>query len=118
MTAAQYKTKFDTAQTNATNKAGTIDAFGGGADRSLLWSTVAATWGFLYIERSRFAKQGFTPSAAAEAYATQAEQRLASAEANSNTTIPVGLAYASIASNAAFLFAEQVRVDHTTPGEL
>jgi hypothetical protein len=117
-TAATYLSKYNTAQSTAITKAGQTVAFGGGPDVSLAWSAMAATWGFLYIERSRLTACGFTPSAAAEAYATEAEAKLASAQTKIPSEIPVSLAYTQIASNAAFMFAEQTRVEHTTVGEL
>lgn len=75
-------------------------------------------WGLLYIERSRLTACGFTPSAAAEAYATEAEVKLATAAAKIPSEIATSLAYSQIAGNAAYMFAEQTRVDNTTPGPL
>lgn len=116
--AATYLSNYQSAQSTAITKAGTTVAFGGGPDVSLAHSTRASVWGFLYIERSRLAAQGFTPSATAEGYATEAEAKLATAASKIPSEIPTSLAYSQIASNAAFMFAEQVRVDNTTPGPL
>jgi len=112
---ATYLSNYQSAQSTAITKAGQTVAFGGGPDVALAHCTRAAVWGMLSIERSRLTAQGFTPSTTAEAYATEAEAQLALAAPLIPSQIPLSLARSQIASNAAYMFAEQVRVDHTTP---
>ena len=111
---AACKTNFDNCQAEGDRLNGIQVAWGGGADKAMAYGNVASVWGMLYIERSRFEKQGITPSAAAVVYGDRAEALLNKAMPKMYNELAVAASYANLASNAAFLFAEQVRVDNTT----
>src|SRR6185295_6410687 len=115
LTADQYKAKFDNAQSKANSNL--PNAF----DKSVAWSQVGGVWSYLWVEQRRIDKQkaanpAFQVSAAALGYQTAAENALNSGEARINTVLgqnpAVAAAYSGIASNAAFAYAETVRVDN------
>jgi hypothetical protein len=107
LTAAQYKSNFDDMQTKA---AGT---YGTAPDRSVAYSQIGSIWAYLYIEQSRIDKQGFTPSADAMTYRTNAENILTQAASDAYSgQAQKAVARAQAASNHAYTYVEQVRVDN------
>lgn len=112
MTAAQYKTKFDACQANAESAGG---AFNTQPEVKVAWAQAAAVYGFLWLEKAVFDKQGLVPSAAADVYATKAESALSKATTeaasfSASTNSPKAVAWAQMASNYAYAWAEQVKV--------
>lgn len=105
LTAAQYKSNFDSRQTSAKS------ALNMSPDQGVGNAQIAATYGYLYIEQTRFNNEGITPSATAEGYRTLAESALTSAIGKLGTSPAQCVAYCQIASNYAYLFVEQVRVE-------
>jgi len=115
LTAAQYKAKFDNAQTKANTNL--PNAF----DKAVAWSQIGGVWAYLWVEQQRIDKQkaakpSFVVSAAALGYQTAAETALNNGEARITTILgqnpATAAAYSGIGSNAAFAYAETVRVDN------
>ena len=105
MTAAQYKTKFETALADSKSKAFLYPQRGVG------YAQIGSVWAFLYAEKSRMDKLGITPSAAADAYAVKAEAALGDAAGRVATYPNVCVANCQEASVWAFAFGEQAKMD-------
>lgn len=106
LSAAEYKTNFDT------NTASAAARYGTAQDQACAFNQIASVWSFLYIEKSRMDKEAWVPSTLAQSFSTQAETLLG--QARTDVTIQASKAVARVqaASNYAYLFVEQVRVDN------
>lgn len=111
MTAAAYKTKWESVQASGVSAANTSVAFGGGAEKAAAYAQIAAIWAYLYIEKSRMEKEGLTISTQATTYQNDVETRLATAISRISQP-PVAVSWSLLASNLAYAFVEQVRVDN------
>lgn len=111
MTAATYKTKWESVQANGVSAAGTSVAWGGGAEKAAAYAQISAIWAYLYIEKSRMEKEGLWISPQATTYQNDVENRLATAQAKIQQP-PVAVSWSLLASNLAYAFVEQVRVDN------
>jgi hypothetical protein len=107
LTAAQYKSNFDSVQAKA------AALYGSSQERSVTYSQIAAIWSFLYIQQSRFDKKGFTPSEEAMTYRITAEGVLTQAASDVYSGQPQkAMARAQAAKNNAYAYAARVRVDN------